>query len=180
MARNNKAFKGFRRAAAKTLNFLKLVVRKIWGGMVYIWKRPLIVSAILLVLAIFLFNLIIKQTFKPYLNCAYLVGNKLGMPSFFCDGYDVKVLGSTIFSIPGLRGVMDPPLELVRKIVSWSVAIFFAFLSLYLTIMIDNLKSFVRLVTFNKEEWKKFMASLRTWLLIFVSFSFLFYFTVIR
>jgi hypothetical protein len=180
MAKRSKALKGARRFAVKTLHFFELVGQKLWAGIRFVWARPLIVSAVLLVLAVLLFNIVIRQTFKPYTNCAYLLESRLSMPTFFCDGYDVKVLGSTIFSIPGLGGVMNPPLEFVRRIISWSVVLFFAFVSLYLTIAINNFKTIVRLVTFRKEEWKRLMGSLRTWLLLFVSFSFLFYFFVIR
>ena len=130
--------------------------------------------------AIFLFNIIINQTFTRYLNCDYLITTKLGMPSFFCEGHDVKVLGSTIFSLPGLNGVVNPPLKFIRLIISWSIILFFGFLSLYLTIIINNLKTVVKLLTFNKEEWKNLMSSIRIWLSIFVFFCLIFYFTVIR
>ena len=114
------------------------------------------------------------------MNCNYLLVSKLGMDSFFCNGKNITAFGSTIFKIPGLRGVMDPPLEFVRAIISWSIVVFFAFLSLWLTIMVNNLKSVVKILTFNKEEWKRFMASARIWLLFFVVFGSLFYFTVIK
>ncbi len=153
---------------------------KLWAGVLFVWKRPVIVSGILLILAVFLFNGIIKQTFKPYTNCSYLLGNKLGMPAFFCDGYTVSFLGSDIFTIPGLRSVMDPPLELARKIISWSVILFFGFSSLYLTIMINSFKAILKILTLNKEEWRRFMASARTWMLFFVAFCAIFYFTVVK
>jgi len=180
MAKRSKFSKGVRRFAARSLHVLQLILGSLWAGARYLWAHPLIVSALLLVLAVLLFNVVIRQTFKPYLNCAYLLENRLAMPSFFCDGYDVKVLGSTVFSIPGLGGVMNPPLEFVRRVIAWSVVVFFALVSLYLTIVINNFKTIVRLVTFRKEEWQQLLASLRTWLLLFVSFSFLFYFFVIR
>jgi hypothetical protein len=168
---------------AKNIKLAKRIRKlgeKIWTGILYIWNRPLFISGILLLVAVFLFNLIIKQTFKPYTNCNYLLVSKLGMDSFFCKGYNVTVLGSTIFKIPGLGGVMNPPLEFVRTIISWSVVLFFAFLSLSLTIMVNNFKSLVKILTFNKEEWKRFMASARTWLFFFVIFGLGFYFTVIK
>jgi len=180
MAKRRKSSRGFRRTAGKVFHFLKIVFQKLEAGIRYVWEHPLILSAGLLVLAVLLFNIVIKQTFRPYMNCAYLLEKRLSMPSFFCDGYDVKVLGSTVFSIPGLGGVMNPPLEFVRKVISWTVVLFFAFLSLYLTIVFNNFKTIVRLVTFRREEWSRLMASLRTWLLLFVSFTFLFYFFVIR
>ena len=159
---------------------MRTKTRKIHSGIRYIWNRPLITNTILLIPAVFLFNLIIKQTFKPYTNCSYLLGSKLGMPSYFCKGQDVKAFGKTVFSIPGLRGVMDPPLEFARQIISWSIVIFFGFLSLYLTIIIDRFESVVKLLTFNKEEWKNFMASARIWLLIFVVFCSVFLFAAVR
>jgi hypothetical protein len=140
----------------------------------------IILSGVLLILAVFLFNLVVKETFTKYTNCTYLIVTRLGMDPFFCNGNTVKFFGTTIFTIPGLKGVMDPQLELVRSIIAWIVVIFLALISFCLTIIIENLKSLVRLISFNKEEWKKFMASTRIWLFLFVGFSSVFYFTVIK
>lgn len=180
MSKNKRASTVVRKLASRADSLLQLLFRKIWAGIRYIWKHPIIISAALLILAILLFDLLLKQTFVNYLKCTYLLDTQMGMPDYFCAGYDVKVLGSTIFKIPGLGEVIDPPLEFTRKVVIWSILIFFAFLSLYLTILINNLKAVIKLLTFDKEEWKKFMASLRTWLLIFVSFCLLFYLAVVR
>jgi hypothetical protein len=180
MAKDKKVSTVVRRPAARADGALQLLFRKIWAGIGYIWKRPIILSAVLLILAIFLFDLLLKQTFVNYLKCTYLLNTQLGIPAFFCTGHDVEFLGASIFKIPGLAQVIDPPLEFSRKVITWGILIFFAFVSLYLTIIINNLKAVVKLLTFDKAEWKKFIASLRTWLLIFVSFCLLFYFTVIR
>jgi len=149
-------------------------------GILNVWIRPIIISGILLILAILLLNLIIKGAFTQYTNCNFLIVTQLGLDPFFCNGYDVKVFDTTIFTITGMKNVMDPPLELVRSAIAWSVILLFAFISLFLTIVIVNLKTVVRLITFNKEEWKKFMASTRIWLLIFVGFCSIFYFAVIK
>lgn len=180
MAKNKKPSTVARRLAARPYGAFQIFFRKIWAGIGYLWNRPIILSAVLLILVIFLFDLLLKQAFVNYLKCAYLLNTQLGMPAFFCAGYDVKFLGASIFEIPGLAQVIDPPLEFTRKVITWSILIFFAFVSLYLTIIIDNLKVIVKLLAFDKQEWKKFISSLRTWLLIFVSFCLLFYFTVIR
>jgi hypothetical protein len=180
MAKNKKASTVVRRLAARPNGALQLVFRKIWAVIGYLWNRPIILSAVLLILAIFLFDLLLKQTFVNYLRCTYLLNNQLGVPAFFCTGHNVEFLGASIFKIPGLAQVIDPPLEFTRKVIVWSILVFFAFVSLYLTIIINNLKAVVKLLTFDKHEWKKFIASLRTWLLIFVSFCLLFYFAVIR
>jgi hypothetical protein len=60
------------------------------------------------------------------------------------------------------------------------VILFFAFISLCLTIIIENWKSIVRLICFNKEEWKKLLAGTRIWLFLFVVFCSIFYFAVIK
>jgi len=137
-------------------------------------------SVALLILAVFLFNLLVKETFTKYTNCTYLIVTRLGMDPFFCNGSTVKFLGTTIFTIQGLKGVMNPQLELVRSIIARIVVIFFALISICLTIIIQNLQSVVRLISFNKEEWKKLMASARIWLFLFVGFCTVFYFTVIK
>ena len=165
---------------SKATRDLKRLGKGIWSGILSIWNRPVIILVILLVAAYFLFNQIIEQTFRQYTNCGYLIVTELGMDSFFCNGYTVRAFGSNIFTIPGLKGVMDPPLEFVRSVIAWSVIVFFAFISISLTMIVNNIKAFVRLVSFNKEEWKRFLASARTWLLFFVVFCSIFYFTVIR
>jgi hypothetical protein len=149
-------------------------------GILTAWIRPVIISCILIVLAVFLLNLIIKGSFAQYANCNYLVVTRLEMDPFFCDGYDVKFFDATVFTIPGMKSVMDPPLELVRSAVVWSVILLLAFTSLFLTILIVNWKSILRLVTFHKEEWKRFMAGTRIWLFLFVVFCSIFYFAVGR
>jgi hypothetical protein len=140
----------------------------------------IVLSAVLLVLAIFLFHLLVKETFAKYTNCTYLIVTRLGMDPLFCNGNSVKFLGTTIFTIPGLKGVMDPQLELVRSFIAWMAVIFFALISFCITILIKNLKSVARLICFNKEEWIKFMSGTRIWLFLFVVFSSVFYFTVIK
>ena len=140
----------------------------------------IILSCVLLLLAIFLFNLLVKETFIKYTNCNYLIVTRLSMDPLFCNGSTVKLLGTTIFTIPGLKGVMDPQLELVRSIIAWIVIIFISLISFCLTSIIQNLKTIVRLISFNKEEWKKVMASARIWLFLFIGFSSVFYFTVIK
>jgi len=139
-----------------------------------------IAIGVLLILAVFLFNLIIKETFTKYTNCNYLIVNHLRMDPFFCNGYTVKFIETTIFTIPGLKDVIDPPLELIRLVIAWSVVLCFAFISLFLTIIIKNLKTVGKLISFNKDEWIKFMASVRVWLFLFVVFCTVFYFIGIK
>ena len=149
-------------------------------GILKDWIIPVIIIVILIVLAIFLFPLIIKGAFSQYANCDYLVVTRLRLDPFFCDGYNVKVLGATVFTIPGMKNVMDPPLELVRSAAAWGVILLFACISLFLTIIVVNVKTIVGLITFNKEEWKKFIAGTQIWLLLFVGICAIFYFAAVK
>ena len=150
-----------------------------WARALYGVNR-LIISGVLLVLAVFLVNLLVKETFAKYAKCNYLIVDRLGMDPFFCDGYKVKFLESTIFTIPGLKDAMDPSLERIRSAAAWGVVLLFACISLFLAMIINSLKTIVMLISFNKEEWKKFMAGVRIWLFLFVVFCTVFYFTSIK
>lgn len=150
------------------------------SGILNVWNRPIIICGVLLIPAVFLLILIIKGAFAQYANCDYLIVTRLGMDPFFCNGYDVKVFDATIFTIAGMKNVMDPPLELVRSGIAWSVVLFISSISLFLTIILVNLKSVVRLFTFDKAEWNKFFAGARVWLFLFVGICSIFYFAVIR
>jgi hypothetical protein len=150
------------------------------SGILNVWNRPIIICGVLLIPAVFLLILIIKGAFTKYTNCSYLVITQLGMDPIFCNGVDVKVLGTSIFTIAGMKNVMDPPLELIRSGLAWSVVLLIAFISLFLTILLVNLKSVVRLITFNKDEWNKIFAGTRVWLFLFVGICSIFYFVVVR
>jgi hypothetical protein len=165
---------------SKATRDLKKIGSALWSGVLYIWNRPVIMLIILVVAAYFLFTQILAQTFTQYTNCNYLIVSELGMDPLFCNGYVLRAMGVTVFTLPGLSSVMNPPLEFVRTILAWSVLFVFAFLSIFLTTIVNNIKSVVRLLTFNKEEWGRFLASARTWLFFFVLFCSVFYFTVIR
>jgi hypothetical protein len=150
-----------------------------WSRALYGVNR-LLISGILLVLAAFLINLLVRDAFTKYANCNYLVVDRLGMDPFFCDGYDVKFLEATIFSLPGLKGAMDPSLERIRSAAAWGVVLLFACISLFLAIIINNWRTILELMRFNKEEWKKLMAGVRIWLFLFVVLCAVFYFTGIK
>ena len=161
---------------------------KLWVGMRYIWDHPVILSPLLLILAYLLLNVIRTQAFTPYMNCNYMLGVKLGVndqgtllnrtwTSILCEGVDINI-GLHLKFNP-LGGVLNPILKTVRTITVWAILLFFAFLSLFFTLIINNLKTIVRILTFNREEWKRFGATLSTFLLIFIMFCSIFYFSTI-
>ena len=154
---------------------IRKILQKIWTGVVYVWNRPLIVSLVLLVPAVLLFLQIIHQAFAKYMNCHYLIVTRLGLDTVFCNGVDL-----VFFSIPGLKSFIDPPLELARKLIAWTVVLFLGFTSLFLTMIIQRLKTIVKLLTFDKQAWREFLGGFAIWLLLFVGFSAAFYFAVVR
>jgi hypothetical protein len=150
------------------------------SGILRVWIFPILIIAILTVLAIFLLPLIIKGAFTQYSNCNYLVVTRLGMDPFFCNGYEVKVFDATVFTIPGMESAMDPPLEIFRSAAAWGVILLLACISLFLTVIIVNIRTVVGLLLCRKEEWKKFLAGTRVWLFVFVGICTIFYFAVVK
>lgn len=162
---------------------------KFWAVVLYVRNHPVILAPILLILAYLLFNGIRTQAFKPYMNCNYVLGEginfneKIGdrtWTSVFCDGFTLGIPKVFTVDIPGLAGIFNPVLEFVRTVAVWAVLLFFGFISLLLTQIINNLKTIVKIVTLNREEWKRFGASIVTFLLIFVVLCTLFYFNVMH
>jgi hypothetical protein len=175
MATAKSAVRVLQRSAARTGRALKPVWVRLKAGWGFLWDHPLLLNAILVVVLALLLIPMVKETFRAYTNCDYLIRQKLSMPSEMCNGVDLLVYKS-----PGLKDVMDQPMETVRTVMMWGIILLFAGVSLYLTIIINNLKTIVKLITFNKAAWGAFMASMRIWLVIFVVFCALFYFNVTR
>ena len=159
---------------------LKRLGNGIWSGVLFVWNRTLLVVGLLSAAAYFLFTPILAQAFKPFATCDYLILNQLGVDPMFCNGHMVRMLGAPVFTVPALRTVMDPSLEAARAVAAWGVVVSLAAISLMLTSLVNNFKAFLRILTFNKEEWGRLLASARTGLLIFVVLGLVFYFTVIR
>lgn len=145
-----------------------------------VWNRPIILIVLLSVAAYFLFSPILAQAFKYYATCDYLILNRLAVDPMFCNGHIVQMMGIPVFTVPTLRPILDPQLEAVRAAAAWGVVISLAVVSLLLTSLINNFKALLRILTFNKEEWGRLLASARTWLLIFLALGLVFYFGVMR
>jgi len=176
------------------------IFQKIKMGTLYIWHRPLVLTLFLAVIALTVSNLIINHSFKSRFNCDYIFTQGLKIPDSVCHGFtlgqipgvsDATSLLNNIGSslglgnnnipsdtkvIPDLSAIVDPALEKVRTGITWASVLFLAFISIYLTIIFNNMKLIAKLASFNREEWTRFLGSIRTWLVIFTSFCLLFYF----
>ena len=81
---------------------------------------------------------------------------------FWCDSKEVMWP-----VIPGpLKGI-DGPLEWLKGVTVWTVLAFFVIASLVITIVANIIvPPIYRIVTFNPEEWRRPLGTLRTWSLI--------------
>jgi hypothetical protein len=80
---------------------------------------------------------------------------------------------------PGLAGLVNPPLEWLRGLTVWTILGFFVIASLVVTIVVKIVgPPIVRLVTFDPEEWKNLLGTLRTWAVILAVFLLLFLISV--
>jgi hypothetical protein len=81
---------------------------------------------------------------------------------------------NTIPLLPPLAETIDPPLETLRKFISWTIVLFFALASLILTYITSKIRGFIdRLQTTAGRS--AILTRLSIWLLFFVIFSILFY-----
>jgi hypothetical protein len=149
---------------------LKKVGGTIWGGVRFIWKQTLVYNVIFIALGILLFSILLSQAFKAYFNCDFLIHESLNVPSFFCSGKDF-----TVVKIPGLNSLMNGPLEFIRKGIIWVVLFLFVALSGYLTFIIINMKKVIRLIKFDRREWKELLSTMRVFITIFVLLTGLFF-----
>ena len=161
---------------------------RFWAVVRFFWNHPVILVPILLIPAYFLFNGIRSQAFTSYFRCNYVLGDGINFHSIigdrtwtsvFCEGFTIDLLVAKV-EVPGLAWLLDPLLEFVRTVSVWAILLFFAFISLLLTQILNNVKAIVKIVTFNREEWKRLGASIFTFLLIYVVFCTLFYFNVVH
>ncbi len=148
----------------------------------------LILSIAMIVLAIYLINLLVAKTFKPYFNCAYLAG-----PNFqnLCTGMNISgvhilgpidLLGLHIPSVDiGPFHVLDPvdaavnpALETARRFIAWDIIILLALVSLALAFIASKITGFIKRLQ-TPEGRKVTLTYLFIYLFIFVILCSLFY-----
>ncbi|MGB1251234.1 MAG: hypothetical protein ACPG8W_11505 [Candidatus Promineifilaceae bacterium] len=141
------------------------VLKKVWGtvvnGVSFVWNQTIIYNIILGVGVFLLAQWLLSYAFVEYSNCKYLIQDSLSMPDFMCDG--VNLLAVTV---PGLSLPMDGPLEWVRWGGVLAIIFFGIVISGYTTFILNNLKKVVRLVTFNSQEWRALLSTMRTFVTI--------------
>ena len=178
MPKNKRSLRISRILSARPVKFILSLPKKFVGALLFIWNRPLIASIILLIAAAFLFRLITSQAFIQYFNCKYLLVDRLGADELLCKGVHFNPLPGIEFDINGLNSYINPPLEWIRRGITWLIIFFFVIASLFLAKITEIFRSLVKLLAFNKEEWGRLLTNLKTLLFIFACLCILFYFTV--
>lgn len=167
-----------RRPAPKAV---KNVAGKLWIGIRILWKSPLVITIILLILAGVLLNLLVTQAFQNVFTCDHLVTRSLNT-DVFCAGYtftlDLGFIGKWDIPILPALNVLDPSLQVLRKFIAWNIILFFALVSLVLAFIASKAVGFVKFVM-TEQGRKVVLTNLSIWLLFFVLFCALFYFNVV-
>ncbi len=149
----------------------------------------LILSIVLIVLAVYLINLLVAKTFKPYFNCAYLAG-----PSFqnLCTGMNISgvhilgpidLLGLHIPSVDigpfhildPVDAAVNPALETARRFIAWDIIIILALISLVLAFIASKITGFIKRLQ-TPEGRKIVLTYFFIYLFFFVILCSLFYF----
>ena len=128
---------------------------------------------VLLGIVVFLFNMIVQETFKQYANCSSMIEFVPTKPHVICDGVNLL-----LFKLDGLDSFITPLLEKTRVALLWGITAVFALASLLLTILINNFNFIIKIITFNREAWRRFIAGIQIWLICMVIFGLIFYYIV--
>ncbi len=140
-----------------------------------------ILTIVLIVIAAILLNLLIKQTFEPYFKCTGLLTGPFGS---LCDQglrakWDYSWVHIDLQLLQAFDRLLNGPLEVVRKVVAWTIVILFAVVSLILASIASKIIRFVVLLM-TPEGRRVVLTDLSLWLFFFVVFSAVFYFWVVR
>lgn len=125
---------------------------------------------IVLIGVVFLFNIIIRESFKQYANCGSMIEFVPLKPHVICDGIDLLV-----YKLDGLDSFLTPLLEKTRVALLWGLVAVFAVSSLLLTIIISNLHFFTKIIAFDRQAWKQLFSGLQIWSILMLAFGLIFY-----
>ncbi len=151
---------------------------------------PLIVTAVLAVIAIGLSTWLYRSAFNDQFRCNYLIVDGVDAPQFMCDGADIggatgvagavdsvadalglggdePVVGDAL-SVPGLSGLINGPLDVVRRIGVVVGLLLLAATAALLTWINRNLRRLLRLLRFDPEAWRQAAFTGRTFFSIYL------------
>lgn len=137
-------------------------LKKIW----MFFNKHLLLSCIILTPIFCLISYwMFKNLWSDIFNCNYLITKKLGAPKEISEGIHIDFLG---IHIPGLGSLLNPVLEFIRKLSIVIILFFIGVLSFICNFIFTKFKLIIKLVTFDKEQWRRFLSGYRVFLLTFV------------
>lgn len=152
--------------------------------------NPLLVTAALAVVALALSFWLFTTAFKDQFRCDYLIVDGVDAPQFMCDGADVgaatgaagavdsvadalglgddqPIVGDAL-RVPGLSGLINGPLDVVRRVGVVAALALIAALSAAITWLQRHLRKVIRLLRFDREAWRQAAITGRTFLSVYL------------
>jgi hypothetical protein len=157
------------------------------------WANTAAVNSLLLIVAVGLSFWMIRSAFTQQFRCNYLIVDQVSAPEFMCTGADLGRVsgvtsavdsvsdflglgdddsGSTVgdsMVIPGLAGLIDGPLDVIRRIGVIAGLLLLAGFSAFATWMVRHLQFILRLLSGDRRAWQLLASITRTFLTIFVA-----------
>ena len=153
---------------------------------------PVRFSLLALVVAAGLSLWLFTSAFTGWFRCDFLIVDQARAPSFMCDGADLggatgvanaadsvanalglggdndeSVVGDTL-TVPGLSGLINGPLEGIRKIGIVMTLLLIAAASAALTWILGNVRRFMQLLRFDRDTWRRTAGTARVFLTLYI------------
>ncbi len=157
------------------------------------WANTTAVNTVLAVIAVGLSFWMVRSAFTEQFRCNYLIVDQVSAPEFMCAGADLgrvsgvrsavdnvsdflglggddsgSATGDSLV-IPGLAGLIDGPLDLIRRIGVIAGLVLLATFSAFTTWIVRHLRFVVRLLRGDRQAWQLLASITRTFLTIFVA-----------
>ena len=152
---------------------------------------PFLTTAALALVALALSGWLYSSAFDDKFRCDYLIVDGVDAPQFMCDGADIgaasgvagavdsvaNVLGlgddesvvGDALTIPGLSGLIDGPLDVVRRIGVIAGLLLLVAASATITWVQRHLRHVLRLLRFDRDAWQRSAETGRTFLSIYLA-----------
>ncbi len=132
------------------------------------------------------------SAFTDWFQCDYLIVDQVSAPQFMCDGADLgastgvtgavdsvanalglggddeAVVGDSL-TVPGLSGLINGPLDVVRRIGIVMTLLLAAATSAGATWVIGNLARLIQLLRFDRREWRRVAGTARIFLSLYIA-----------
>lgn len=152
--------------------------------------NPLLITAVLAIVAFAVSTWLFTSAFDDQFRCRYLIVDGVDAPRFMCDGADVggttgvagavdsaaNALGlggdepvvGDVLTVPGLSGLIDGPLDVVRRIGIAAGLLLLAATSAVIVWVQNHLRRLIRLLRLDPEAWRQAAVNGQTFFAIYL------------